>query len=150
MLDADQPFHAGEVEAQRRAGVGEVASRSGAFIRDHMPEQHRAFYEAQPFLVVASEDVDRRVWTTIIEGGDGFMRAPDARTLTLDAEIDPQDLTRAFSDIGQRIGLDWAQGTAAHMSPSDIWERLLVDGLARDFQHMRLEFLRRLLRVAPA
>jgi glutamate dehydrogenase len=32
------------------------------------------------------------------------------------------------------------------MSPSDIWERLLVDGLARDFQHMRLEFLRRLLR----
>ncbi|WP_252259536.1 NAD-glutamate dehydrogenase [Erythrobacter aurantius] len=66
--------------------------------------------------------------------------------LAIKTEIDPQDLTRAFSDIGQRIGLDWAQGTAAHMSPSDIWERLLVDGLARDFQHMRLEFLRRLLR----
>ena len=32
------------------------------------------------------------------------------------------------------------------MSPSDVWERLLVDGLARDFQHMRIEFLRRLTR----
>ena len=31
------------------------------------------------------------------------------------------------------------------MSPSDTWERLLVDGLARDFQHMRLELLERLL-----
>ncbi|MBV7258710.1 NAD-glutamate dehydrogenase domain-containing protein [Erythrobacter crassostreae] len=66
--------------------------------------------------------------------------------LALKTEIDPKELTHAFTDIGERIGLDWAQGTAAHMSPSDIWERLLVDGLARDFQHMRLEFLRRLMR----
>ena len=29
------------------------------------------------------------------------------------------------------------------MSPSDPWERLLVNGLARDFQQMRLDFLRR-------
>lgn len=52
-------------------------------------------------------------------------------------------LTHAFTDIGALLGLDWAQGTAAHMSPSDIWERLLVSGLARDFQQMRIEFLRR-------
>jgi glutamate dehydrogenase len=31
------------------------------------------------------------------------------------------------------------------MSPSDVWERLLVDGLARDFQQMRLDFLRSLM-----
>ncbi len=66
--------------------------------------------------------------------------------LALRTEIDPQRLTQAFTDIGSRLGLDWAQGTAAHMSPSDIWERLLVSGLARDFQQMRLEFLRRLMR----
>ncbi|MEM7779615.1 MAG: NAD-glutamate dehydrogenase domain-containing protein [Pseudomonadota bacterium] len=66
--------------------------------------------------------------------------------LALKTEIDPTVLTRAFTDIGQLIGLDWAQGTAAHMSPTDIWERLLVDGLARDFQHMRLDFLKRLMR----
>ncbi|MEM1050884.1 MAG: NAD-glutamate dehydrogenase domain-containing protein [Pseudomonadota bacterium] len=66
--------------------------------------------------------------------------------LALKTGIDPAELTRAFGAIGQRIGIDWAQGTAAHMSPSDVWERLLVDGLARDFQHMRIEFLRRLTR----
>jgi glutamate dehydrogenase len=32
------------------------------------------------------------------------------------------------------------------MSPSDVWERLLVSGLARDLQQMRIEFLRRLMR----
>ncbi len=52
-------------------------------------------------------------------------------------------LTIAFVDLGARLGLDWAQQTAARMSPSDPWERMLVNGLARDFQHMRLDFLRR-------
>jgi len=66
--------------------------------------------------------------------------------LALNTGINPAELTLAFGDIGQRVGIDWAQGTAAHMSPSDVWERLLVDGLARDFQHMRIEFLRRLTR----
>jgi glutamate dehydrogenase len=63
----------------------------------------------------------------------------------LDTGIDAKLLTHAFTDIGTRLGLDWAQGTAAHMSPSDVWERLLVSGLARDFQQMRIEFLRRLM-----
>ncbi|WP_336978914.1 NAD-glutamate dehydrogenase [Altererythrobacter fulvus] len=58
---------------------------------------------------------------------------------------DTLELTRAFIDLGARLGLDWAQQTAARMSPSDPWERLLVNGLARDFQHMRLEFLRRVM-----
>ena len=60
--------------------------------------------------------------------------------------IDATLLTHAFADVGTRLGLDWAQGIAAHMSPSDVWERLLVSGLARDFQQMRIEFLRRLMR----
>lgn len=61
--------------------------------------------------------------------------------------IEPRLLTHAFTDIGTALGLDWAQGTAAHMSPSDVWERLLVSGLARDFQQMRIEFLRRLMQA---
>ena len=65
--------------------------------------------------------------------------------LALRTGIAPTRITQAFTDIGARLGLDWAQGTAAHMSPSDIWERLLVSGLARDFQQMRLDFLRRLM-----
>src|SRR3546814_1772436 len=50
-------------------------------------------------------------------------------------------VTRAFTHLGEALGLDWAQTLAAHMSPADPWERLLVNSLARDFQQMRLAFL---------
>lgn len=52
-------------------------------------------------------------------------------------------LTRAFTRLGQALGLDWAQAHAARISSSDPWERLLIAGLARDFQQLRLEFLGR-------
>ena len=64
--------------------------------------------------------------------------------LASDTGIDPRRLVGAFSRIGWGLGLDWAQSSAAMMNPSDPWERLLVAGLARDFQQMRLEFLRSL------
>jgi glutamate dehydrogenase len=67
-------------------------------------------------------------------------------SLSRTAEIDARELTAAFTDLGQRLGLDWAQSTAAMMNPSDVWERLLVAGLSRDFQQMRLDSLRRLSR----
>jgi len=70
--------------------------------------------------------------------------------LASETGIAPIGLTEAFTDIGRRLGIDWAQSTAALMSPSDVWERLLVSGLARDFQQMRLELLRRLARRKDA
>jgi len=66
--------------------------------------------------------------------------------LARDSGIDPKTIARAFVDLGARLGLDWAQSVAAVMSPSDPWERLLVAGLARDFQQMRFTFLRSLAR----
>ncbi len=64
--------------------------------------------------------------------------------LARDTKIAAPDLTRAFADVGMRLGLDWVQGTAAHLRPADPWERLLVAGLARDLQQIRLDFLARL------
>ncbi|MBN8808124.1 MAG: NAD-glutamate dehydrogenase [Sphingomonas sp.] len=57
--------------------------------------------------------------------------------------IDETVLTRAFTHLGQALGLDWAQSNAARINSSDPWERLLIAGLARDFQQLRLEFLER-------
>ena len=53
------------------------------------------------------------------------------------------ELAEAFVALGARLGLDWAQTTAAAMRPTDPWDRLLVSGLARQFQQMRVDFLRR-------
>ncbi|WP_341712384.1 NAD-glutamate dehydrogenase domain-containing protein [Erythrobacter sp.] len=79
-----------------------------------------------------------------LDGAVGLAR------LASETGIDPHGLTGGFTEVGQRLGLDWAQSTAALMSPSDVWERLLVSGLARDFQQMRLELLRRLARRKDA
>ena len=57
--------------------------------------------------------------------------------------IDETKLTYAFTHLGQVLGLDWAQAVAARISTGDPWERLLIAGLARDFQQLRLEFLAR-------
>jgi glutamate dehydrogenase len=64
--------------------------------------------------------------------------------LARDTGIGPAVLAKGFVELGAMLGIDWAQARAAVMSPADPWERLLVSGLARDFQQMRLQFLRRL------
>jgi glutamate dehydrogenase len=57
--------------------------------------------------------------------------------------IDEAELTQAFTHLGQALGLDWAQAVAARIVAGDPWERLLIAGLARDFQQLRLAFLAR-------
>ena len=111
MFDTTDVFHDGELEAQHRAGAGDMRSIATAIIRDFMPDQHREFFSAQPFLVFSAAGTDGRIWTTLIEGPDGFVKSPDNRTLTLSTEIDPQDpLAAAFAagtDIGM-IGIELA------------------------------------------
>ena len=50
-------------------------------------------------------------------------------------------LTRAYTRLGEALGLDWAQNAAHRFQARDQWERLLTAGLARDFEQLRLEFL---------
>ncbi|MBJ6122927.1 NAD-glutamate dehydrogenase [Sphingomonas mollis] len=57
--------------------------------------------------------------------------------------IDEAALTRAYTRLGQALGIDWAQTQATRLAPGDPWERLLVAGLVRDFEQLRLEFLAR-------
>jgi glutamate dehydrogenase len=57
--------------------------------------------------------------------------------------VDELALTRAYTRLGEALGLDWAQQQVARFAPSDQWERLLTAGLARDFEQLRIEFLSR-------
>src|SRR3546814_21025762 len=57
-------------------------------------------------------------------------------------DVSEIDVTQAFTRLGETLGSDWVQSTAARMVPSDPWERLLVSGVARDLQQIRLDFLR--------
>lgn len=80
---------------------------------------------------------DRLVQLAQLDGAIGLA------ALSSTQKGDVTALTRAFTALGDALGLSWAQGTAMQLDPQDPWERLLVAGLARDFQTMRLDFLRR-------
>ncbi|MEM8700231.1 MAG: pyridoxamine 5'-phosphate oxidase family protein, partial [Pseudomonadota bacterium] len=102
---ANTPFHSGELEAQARAGVGDVANWAGGFIRDYLPEQHRQFHTSQPFLVVAGGDADGRTWITLVDGPEGFATSPDPRRISLATELEASDpLAGSFRD-GADVGV---------------------------------------------
>ena len=83
------PWHAGELEAQARAGV----RSQGGGIRDHMPDQHRSFFQQLPFIVVASRDAAGTPVATLWTGPPGFVTSPDDRTLRVAVTLDPADPT---------------------------------------------------------
>ncbi|MBB3764547.1 NAD-glutamate dehydrogenase [Sphingomicrobium lutaoense] len=58
-------------------------------------------------------------------------------------ESDILELTKAYTKLGEVLGIDWAQQQLARYIPEDQWERLLVAGLARDFEQLRIDFLAR-------
>jgi glutamate dehydrogenase len=58
-------------------------------------------------------------------------------------DMDELAITRAYTSLGEALGLDWAQSAANHFAPSDQWERLLTASLAREFEQLRLDFLDR-------
>ena len=64
--------------------------------------------------------------------------------------VDEVELTRAYTRLGEALGLDWAQNAANAFQARDQWERLLTAGLARDFEQLRLEFLERRKSGEPA
>jgi predicted pyridoxine 5'-phosphate oxidase superfamily flavin-nucleotide-binding protein len=94
------PFHRGELEAQALAGGG----AQGGAIRPWMPDQHRAFFEALPFAVVAST---RDGWpvATIWTGPPGAIAAPDPETLRFAGPLDPADPATAAFTAGAPFGL---------------------------------------------
>ena len=66
-------------------------------------------------------------------------------TAALAARVGGDELavTHAYVRLGEALGLDWAKAASLRFAPSDAWEKLLVAGLARDFEQLRLEFLAR-------
>lgn len=105
-MDADtSPFHAGERAAQQRAGAGDVASWAAGFIRDHLPEQHREFHRALPFVVMAGSDLAGRTWVTLIEGPDGFLRSPSPQRLSLATAPEASDPLAGRLAAGGNVGV---------------------------------------------
>jgi hypothetical protein len=94
-------FHSDELIAQARAGV----ETRGAGIRDFMPEQHRTFFAALPYLFVATIDTAGWPLATLLEGEPGFVSSPDAKTLRIRSLPGGDDPAHGMIRARQEIGL---------------------------------------------
>ncbi|MDR2307935.1 MAG: pyridoxamine 5'-phosphate oxidase family protein [Paucimonas sp.] len=100
------PWHAGEKRLQEQVGVAERMEAFGQkVIRDHMPEQHRAFFRQLPFLVAAAVDTDGKPWATLLEGPEGFVGSPDPRQLLIATQPVADDPATSGLVAGGAIGL---------------------------------------------
>ncbi|MEM8848870.1 MAG: pyridoxamine 5'-phosphate oxidase family protein [Pseudomonadota bacterium] len=105
-MSETSPFHPGERAAQARAGVGpEIAEIGARFIRDAMPDQHRALFAQLPFLVVGAVDPQGRPWASILSGAPGFVSSRDARHLSVAARPPEGDPLAAGVIAGASVGL---------------------------------------------
>jgi glutamate dehydrogenase len=120
-----------------RPGLERLNAAVHDLLRDEA-QTHGAAQRARLVGLGAPEHiVDRIVRLYELDGAIGIA------TLGQRLGVDVIVLTRAYTKLGEALGLDWAQAEANRFAARDQWERLLTAGLARDFEQLRLEFLER-------
>ncbi|HEI8866276.1 pyridoxamine 5'-phosphate oxidase family protein [Serratia sp. AKBS12] len=93
-------FHPGELRAQQLAQFDSVH----AGIYPTMPDQHREFYAALPYLFVATVDAHGWPVATLFTGPPGFLRSPDDRHLRISAPRCEDDPAQAALHPGKPVG----------------------------------------------
>jgi len=77
-------FHDGERQMHARLGVGARMQELGLrVIRDHMPDQHRTFFEMLRIVHLGMVDENGHPWAVTRIGDRGFMLSQDKRSLTI-------------------------------------------------------------------
>jgi predicted pyridoxine 5'-phosphate oxidase superfamily flavin-nucleotide-binding protein len=106
VLEADAPFHEGEMALQAHAGSRDKLEEVGTRImREAMPEQHRSFFALLPVLLYGLVDEDGQPWASVLAAPPGFIRSPDDRHLDIAALPLPGDPAAASLKAGASIGL---------------------------------------------
>jgi glutamate dehydrogenase len=118
-------------------GVRKVSAAATKLIRSEVRNEAAARRD-RLIALGASEDIVRGLVRLYELDGLFGIAALAARR-----KLDELAVTRAYTKLGEALGLDWAQQQVARFVPRDHWERLLTAGLARDFEQLRIEFLSR-------
>ncbi|MGN6057255.1 MAG: NAD-glutamate dehydrogenase [Sphingomicrobium sp.] len=119
-------------------GVRKISAAATKLIRAEVRNEAAARRD-RLIALGASEDIVRGLVRLYELDGIFGIAALAARK-----KIDELALTRAYTRLGETLGLDWAQQQVARFVPADQWERLLTAGLARDFEQLRIDFLARI------
>ena len=124
-------------------GLDKVAGAASALIRTEVRAESATRREQLQALGAPPEIVDALVRLYELDGAFAIAALGSREGL------DELAVTRAYTRLGEALGLDWASQQLARFQPTDPWERLLVAGLARDFEQLRIDFLARAPKEAP-
>jgi ferredoxin-NADP reductase/predicted pyridoxine 5'-phosphate oxidase superfamily flavin-nucleotide-binding protein len=113
---AKVPFHQGEIKVQKKLGIHESTMNfAPRVIRSFMPDQHRDFYENQPFLVVAARDARGKMWSTLLFASAAaaandkdsalFVTSSDPQHLELKSQPLPGDALEGAFESGSDMGI---------------------------------------------
>src|SRR5690606_15380668 len=119
-------------------GVKKVGSAAARLIRAEVRNEAASRREHLLGRGADEDIVDKLIRLFELDGVFGIA------ALAARKQQDELELTKAYTTLGEALGIDWAQQQIARFVPSDPWERLLVAGLERDFEQLRIEFLGRL------
>ena len=124
-------------------GVRKIGTAATKLIRSEVKNEAAARRDRLLALGASEDIVKGLVRLYELDGVFGLAALAERR------KIDDLKLTRAYTRLGEALSLDWAQQQVARFVPADQWERLLIAGLARDFEQLRIEFLSRSRTKAP-
>ena len=108
-------------------------------LRPEPKAQIDRFAAALAAMGAPADVADRLVRIEALDGAVGV------GLLAADLGVGEAATAHAYTDLGEALGLDWAKGAAAGLTPADPWERLLQAGLIRDFEALRLDLMHRIV-----
>jgi len=127
-----------ELCEQLGPSVKKVAAAATRLIKSEVRNEAAARREHLIGLGTDKDIVDALVRLYEVDNAFGIA------ALAFNQKIDALEITKAYVILGEALGLDWAQQQISRFIPSDPWERLLIAGLERDFEQLRIDFLGRL------
>lgn len=105
-------FHEGEKSFHKALGIEERMDEIGKrMIRDHMPDQHRDFFNQLPMIHICALDKNGHPCAILRVGTPGFISSPDEFTLVIDSTPlvgEPEDLQLDEGSKVSIVGVEFA------------------------------------------
>ena len=138
LLRADCDATPSQLVDKLAPGIARLAGDLDALLRPEPKAQLDAFAKSLADAGAPPAIAAQLVRITALDGAVG------TGLLAADLDLAAPAVAAAYTDLGDALGLDWAKGAAATLTPADPWERLLQAGLVRDFEQLRLDLLARI------
>lgn len=84
-------YHSGSLAVQDRVGVREQAAHVGRSIGAGIKPVAAAFLGLQPMLVLGAADGEGRMWSSLLTGEPGFVRATGPHTVSVEGGVHRED-----------------------------------------------------------